>query len=106
MKQAIRENRRGKVRVADLMILYQAPEIALLRSRMEVCDEIPDIFARAIWFVGYAPEFKPLVVGELPPEYVTICTLHNGGPGVKLTFRLLDRLLEEIMARSDECPSR
>jgi hypothetical protein len=89
MKQAIRENRRGKVRVAEYLILDDVPEVALLRSRMEVCEHFPDYRTRYRWFIGYAPEFEPLVVGERPPEYEAIFTLtcHNGHPGVELMFR-------------------
>jgi len=37
VKQAVRENRQGKVRAAEYLILYDSPAVALLRSRMEVC---------------------------------------------------------------------
>jgi hypothetical protein len=89
MKQAVRENRRGKVRVAECVILDGCPEVALLRSRMEVCEERHDCYTRWVWFIGYAPEFEPLVVGERPPEYEAIFTLtrDNGAPGVELMFR-------------------
>jgi hypothetical protein len=100
MKQAIRENRRGKVRVAEYLILDGCPEVALLRSRMEVCEEPHDRYTRSVWFIGYAPEFGPLVVGERPPEYEAIFTLtrHNGHPGVELMFRRAgeDRRIEEF----------
>ncbi len=69
MKQAVRENRQGRVRVAEELLLDQAPEVAILRSRMEVCDQVHDLYTRAVWFVGYAPEFQPLELGERPPEY-------------------------------------
>jgi hypothetical protein len=42
MKQAIRENRQGKVRVAGDLWVDDAPEVRLLRWRMEVCEEIVD----------------------------------------------------------------
>jgi hypothetical protein len=89
MKQAVRENRRGKVRVAEYLILDGCPEVALLRSRMEVCEEPHDHYTRSVWFIGYAPEFEPLVVGERPLEYEAIFTLthHNGDHGVDLMFR-------------------
>jgi hypothetical protein len=52
MKQAIRENRRGKVRVAEYVILDGCPEVALLLSRMEVCEERHDCYTRWVWFGG------------------------------------------------------
>jgi hypothetical protein len=42
MKQAIRENRQGKVRVAEHLMLEGYPDVALLSSRMEVCEVIHD----------------------------------------------------------------
>ena len=89
MKQAIRENRHGKVNVAGYLFLDNAPEVALLRSRMEVCEVIYDLYTSSVWFIGYAAEFEPLVVGERPPEYEAIFTLtyHNGHPGLELMFR-------------------
>ena len=87
MKQAVRENRRGKVRVAESLILDDFRGVALLRSRMEVCEEPHDFYTRFVWFIGYAPEFEPLVVGERPPEYEAIFTLTDGGHGVELMFR-------------------
>jgi hypothetical protein len=87
MKQAIRENRRGKVRVAECFILDDADEIALLRSRMGMCEERSDYYARSVWFIGYAPEFEPLVVGQRPPEYEAIFTRHSDGAGLDMMFR-------------------
>ena len=101
MKQTVRENRQGKVRVAESLILDNFPGVALLRSRMEVCEREHDCYTRFICFIGYAPEFEPLVVGERPPEYEAIFTLtrHNGSPGIELTFRRRageDRRIEEF----------
>jgi hypothetical protein len=60
----------------------------LLRSRMEVCDETPDIFTRCRWFTGYASEFDAVELGQWPPEYEAIFTLtRNGHPGRELMFR-------------------
>jgi hypothetical protein len=89
MKQAIRENRRGKVRVTENMILYGGAEVALLRSRMEVCDETPDIFMGLRWFTGYAPEFDALELGEQAPEYDAVLTYEiiDDPPPPLLTFR-------------------
>jgi hypothetical protein len=42
MKQAVRENRQGKVRVAEFLILDGFRGVALLRSRMEVREEPHD----------------------------------------------------------------
>jgi hypothetical protein len=106
MKQAIRENRQGKVRVAEYLILNDTPDVALLRSRMEVCEEPHDGYTRSVWFIGYAPEFEPLMVGERPPEYEAIFTLtrHNGHPGVELMFRPAsqDRRIQEFKEAGDE----
>jgi hypothetical protein len=104
MKQAIRENRRGKVRVAESLIFDNFPGVALLRSRMEVCEEPHDGYTRSVWFIGYAPEFEPLVVGERPPEYEAIFTLTQGGHGVDLIFRPAsqDRRIQEFKEDSDE----
>jgi hypothetical protein len=90
------------------LILDDAPEVALLRSRMEVCDETPDIFTRCRWFVGYAPEFDAVELGQWPPEYEAIFTRHNGGPGVELTFsrRASEDRRIDIKARNDEFLSR
>jgi hypothetical protein len=63
MKQAVRENRRGKVRVPEYLILDASPEVALLRSRMEVCEILPDFTTAGRWFIGYAPEFNALELG-------------------------------------------
>jgi hypothetical protein len=87
VKQAVRENRRGKVRVAEELILDSGPEIAPLRSRMEICEETHDIYTRSIWFIGYAPEFEALVVGEQPPEYEAIFVRDGGGPAQLAEFR-------------------
>ena len=75
--------------MAEYLILNDVPDVALLRSRMEVCEERHDCYTRWVWFIGYAPEFEPLVVGERPPEYEAIFTLtyHNGHPGLELMFR-------------------
>jgi hypothetical protein len=96
MKQAIRENRQGKVRVADYLLFDAAPEAALLCSRMEVFKVIHD--ERSAWFVGYAPEFEPLVVGERPPEYEAIFMLPGGGPTMGMVFQRVgeDRRIEEF----------
>jgi hypothetical protein len=96
MKQAFRENRRGKIPVAEYLLVDNAPEVALLLSRMEVCEREQD-YSGWTWFIGYAPEFEPLMVGERPPEYEAIFTHHNGGPGVELTFRRAgeDRKIEQ-----------
>jgi hypothetical protein len=99
MKQTVRENRQGKIRVTEYLILDDAPEVPLLRSRMEMCEESHDCYTRWVWFTGCAPEFEPLMVGERPPEYEAIFTRHNGGPGVELTFRRRpgeDRRIEEF----------
>jgi hypothetical protein len=89
MKQAVRENRRGKVRVADQMLLDRAPEVALLRSRMDVFEEPHDAYTRSVWFVGYAPEFDELELGEQAPEYDAILTYETiaDPPPPVLTFR-------------------
>jgi len=106
MKQAVRANRRGKVRVAEYVILDDCPEVALLLSRMEVCEREHDRYTRSIWFIGYGPEFETLVVGERPPEYKAIFTLtrHNGHPGVELMFRPAgrDRRIQKFKDASDE----
>jgi hypothetical protein len=73
MKQAIRENRQGKIGVAD-ELLDLHPAVAFLRSRMEVCQVVRDPVTRCHWFIGYAPEFKPLELGQRPPEYRAIFT--------------------------------
>ena len=65
MKQTVRENRQGKVRVAESLILDNFPGVALLRSRMEVCEREHDCYTRFIWFIGYAPEFEPLLISGL-----------------------------------------
>jgi hypothetical protein len=58
MKQAVRENRRGKIAVATFWAHEGAiPELALLRARMEVCERIAHDTRHAVWFIGYAPEF-------------------------------------------------
>jgi hypothetical protein len=106
MKQAVRENRRGKVRVPEYWILDNTPEVALLRSRMEVCEETHDLYTRSVWFVGYAGEFDALELGQRPPEYEAIFTLsrHNGRPGIELRFRRRgeDRRIEEFKEACDE----
>jgi hypothetical protein len=102
MKQAIRENRRGKVRVPEYMISDDAPEIALLRSRMEVYDITHDLFTAAVCLIGYAPEFDSLELGAQPPEYEAIFTRHNGGSGRWMTFRRRageDRRIDEWLSR-------
>jgi hypothetical protein len=86
MKQAVRENRRGKVRVAECFILDDPDGTALLRSRMEICEERPDYYMGWVWFIGYAPEFEPLVLGQQPPEYVAIFTRHEDGAGLEMMF--------------------
>jgi hypothetical protein len=62
MKQAVREIRQGKVRVAECLIFDDSPAIALLRSRMEVCEVALalTLYTREIWFVGHAPEFDTI----------------------------------------------
>jgi hypothetical protein len=43
---------------------------------MEVCEVVHDDHTPAVWFIGYAPEFEPLVVGQRPLEYQS----RRGGP--------------------------
>jgi hypothetical protein len=85
MKQAIRENRRGKVRVSG-MFLDAAPEVALLRSRMDVYDVLHDCCTQGVWFEGYAPEFDALELGEQAPEYDAIFTCDDDGPALGVMF--------------------
>jgi hypothetical protein len=40
MKQAVRENRRGQVRVADELIVDCAPEVALLSNRSRLAGNL------------------------------------------------------------------
>jgi hypothetical protein len=92
MNQAIRENRRGKIRMAEELIfdkVHNSPEVALLRSRMEVYEETYDPLTRLLWFVGYAPEFDVLELGEQAPEYdaVLIYEIIDDPPPPLLTFR-------------------
>jgi hypothetical protein len=88
MKQAVRENRLGKVRVAECM-LDQAPKMAWLRSRMDVFEELHDANNGWVWFVGYAPEFDALELGEQAPEYDAVLTYEiiDDPPPPLLTFR-------------------
>src|SRR5271167_25374 len=87
VKEAIRENRRGMVRVAEYLIDDDAPKVLLLRSRMAVFEEIPDQYACWRWFVGYAAEFEALPLGSPAPEYDAIFTRHAPAEGVlTLTF--------------------
>jgi hypothetical protein len=107
MKQAIRENRCGKVAVDEVWLTLEEafPEIALLRSRMEISEESPHETKNARWFVGYAPEFEALELGQRPPEYEAIFSrLQNMGSMVGLTFRKRDEDLRmaEFKAAADE----
>jgi len=107
MNQAVRENRQGKVRVAGYMIQGDFPEVALLRSRMTVCEVIHDDHTRTVWFIGYAPEFEPLELGQRPPEYDAIFTWHVTDPERRLAglaFRRAgqNRRIEEFKAAGDE----
>jgi hypothetical protein len=100
MKQAVRENRQGKVRVAECLIFDDSPAIALLRSRMEVCEVALalTLYTREIWFVGYAPEFDTIELGERPPEYEAIFMHPGGGPTMGMVFHraVEDRRIEEF----------
>jgi hypothetical protein len=58
--------------MAEYVILDDCPEVALLLSRMDVCERERDPYTRWVWFIGYAPEFESLAVGERPPEYEAI----------------------------------
>lgn len=88
MKQAVRENRRGKIAVATFWAHEGAiPELALLRARMEVCERIAHDTRHAVWFIGYAPEFDALKLGERPPEYEAIIARGNDGAVTGMTFR-------------------
>jgi hypothetical protein len=87
MKQAVRENRQGKVRVAGELWIDEAPEVALLRERMDVREVTHDLYTRSVWFVGYAPEFDVLELGQRPPEYEAIFTCDDGGPPLGVLFR-------------------
>jgi len=69
MNQAFLENRQGKVPVAENLLSDDAPEVAVLRQRMTVCEEQPDPHSPRVWFIGYAMEFDPLALGERPPAY-------------------------------------
>ena len=104
MKQAIRENRQGKVRVAEHLMLEGYPDVALLSSRMEVCEVIHDDHTPTVWLIGYPPEFEPLVVGQRPPEYQAIFTRHLVAGPPTLTFRPAGyaRQLQEFKEASDE----
>lgn len=88
MKQAIRENRRGKVAVATFWLFTDdhAPEIAILHSRMEVCEKIGHPTRHAVWFIGYSPEFDALELGQHPPEYEAIFTHDDDGPALDAWF--------------------
>jgi hypothetical protein len=104
MKQAIRENRRGKVRVAEYVLLQDdSPEVALLRSRMEICDQIHAVIVPAVWFIGYAPEFDPLELGAPAPEYDALFKRHDAL--LELMFRRRtgeDRRIQEFKDAGDE----
>jgi hypothetical protein len=105
MKQTIRENRRGKVRVAEHLFLDGSPEVALLRSCMEVCECLPDYRTATRWFIGYAPEFDALELGAQPPEYEAIFTCDDRGPPLGVLFRRRaeeDRRIAEFKEASDE----
>jgi hypothetical protein len=96
VKQAVRENRQGKVRAAEYLILYDSPAVALLRSRMEVCVETHDLYTPSVWFMGYAPEFDTIELGARPPEYEAIFA--RQGSGLELMFRRAgrDQRIEEF----------
>lgn len=85
MKQAIRENRQGKVRVSEEIVVDAGPKMALLRSRMEVLEEVPELYSRCRWLIGYSPEFEPLELGRQPPEYVAVFATHSEGQLAGLT---------------------
>jgi hypothetical protein len=99
MKQAIRENRQGKVHVAEYLLLDDTPEAALLRSRMEVYEETHDLYTRAVWFVGYSPEFDAVEMGAQPPEYDAIFTRHNSLTALELIFLRRDLAHEERLLK-------
>ncbi len=87
MKQAVRDNRQGKICIALELLRDETPGVALLRSRMAVCGEVADYLTGCVWLVGYAPEFDALELGEQPPEYDAILTHESVADAPALSFR-------------------
>ena len=79
---AIRQNRRGKIRVNIEVDGHASSALALLRGRMLVLSNDSDWLDRAFGvqsWEGYSPDFAPLELGAAAPEYQALFHLADDG---------------------------
>jgi hypothetical protein len=71
---AIRQNRRGKFRVATDLLPLLGSKLLLLQDRVMVVEKNADQITNGVevW-EGYSADFEPLALGAAAPFYEVLC---------------------------------